>query len=199
MIINTCEEITQMKKKIDILGRKIPVLAVMMVLLVIGTASAALIVNYAVLTGTVEVTNPIGVVGDGVDDPAMLDMTDDGVAAFTVTNTGTTDISVNVVTTLYLGLPIDILTPEEMEAYEVNDFEGITMNINGVPLTFSNGVYGIETITVAGGTVETDLETSATTFIPGSINVPVSFVADPGVVTGVYTIQVEVNPITTIT
>ena len=181
-----------MKKKIDILGRKIPVLAVVMALLIIGTASAALIVNYAVLTGTVEVTNPIGVAGD--TDATTLSLSDDGAATFTVTNSDPDAIDVEVVTTLYLNVP-DI-DPGDMMQYKVTDFEGITMKIDDTPLTSTDGVYDVVTIAATGGTVETDPNTSETTFVAGTTIVPVTFVAVSGVEIGTYTIQVEVNPIT---
>ena len=174
-----------MKKKIDILGRKVPVLAVMMVLLVIGTASAALIANYATLTGDVTVTNHISVVGDG--GTTLLDM-GDGTGGFTITNTDSVGIDVEAVTTLYLNLPVDP-TPQQLIDCEVTDVTGITITVNGFTLLYSEleGAYNTLTITATGGT-------GTDPFVPGITDVPVTFVAVPGVVTGDYTIQVAVNP-----
>ena len=177
-----------MKKKLNILGRKVPILAVMMALLVIGTASAALISNYATLTGDVTVTNPISVAGDG--DSAMLDMTDDA-AGFTITNTGTPDIDVEVVTTLYLGLPTDTEpTPEDLLACEVTDLAGITITVGNTEMNSVTGLNPV-TMTAIGGTGTGTEEYPYT----GITIVPVIFDAVPGVVTGVYTIQVAVNPV----
>ena len=164
----------------------------MMALLVIGTASAALIANYATLTGEVEVTNPITVVGDGTG--TLLDM-GDGTGGFTITNTDSGDIGVEAVTTLYLDV-LDGTIPEDMYLYEVDDVEGITITVNGVTLLYSEveEAYNTLTITAVGGT---GTGTEGDSFVSGTTPVPVTFVAVPGVVTGDYTIQVAVNPVTT--
>jgi len=54
-----------MKKKIELFGKKVPILAVVMAVLIIGTASAAVFMNYATLTSEdIELTaNGIGVTG----------------------------------------------------------------------------------------------------------------------------------------
>ena len=173
-------------KYMNIFGRKISVVAGLLIALLVGTASAALIEHYTTLSGEVEVTNPISVAGDGDSD--MLDMTDD-TAGFTITNTDSNAINVEVVTTLYLDLPEAIT--EDMSLFEVNDVEGIEITVDGKILECIDGSYVPVTVSATG---VTGLGTPDDPFVPGETIVPVIFEADPGVVPGVYTIQVEVNP-----
>ena len=157
-----------MKKKLNILGRKVPVLAVMMALLVIGTASAALIVNYATLSGTYEVGETITVVGNNVSNENEILFNGDGKGNFTITNVGS-PVNVTVNTTLLL------------EDVMVIDTEGITVTYNpGVPNIpdDTNGVY--EDVFVMAFTEDT-----VVTVTLGTI---------PGVVAGNYTLEVDVNP-----
>lgn len=179
-----------MKKKLNILGRKIPVLAVMMAILIIGTASAALIVNYAVLTGEVTVTNPVTIT-DGANTAVasggtgVLTFVEDE-AGFTIDNGGD-PANVNLVTTLYLGLPTaENMPDDESESnYIVADTEGITITytLSGVdyPLIGEAGLALSDQVIPIGS---------------GANVIAVVFDADPGLMTGTYTIQVEVNPIT---
>ena len=66
-----------MKKNIEIMGRKIPFITILISLLVIGTASAALIQHYAVMEGDVTINSPITVSVNGtpvnLGEPHTLD------------------------------------------------------------------------------------------------------------------------------
>ena len=167
-----------MKKKINILGRKVPVLAVIMVLLVIGTASAALIDHYATLSGDVTVAETISVTGNGDPIPngeiGSITFTDE-MATFTIDNDGD-GTSVNLVTTLFLD--------ESAEA--ITDTEGITITyvVNADPL---------QTYELTG---DAGILPQVITVEPGFNTVTVTFGADPALETGLYTIQVAVDPYT---
>ena len=167
-----------MKKEIKIFKRKVPVLAVMVILLLIGTSSAALIANYATLSGTYEVKQTVFVVGDN-EANTKLTFGADGVGTFIILNTGN-DAEVEILTTLYLDLPTDP-TPEDVSPYEVTDVEGITISIDGIDLVYGEEDYLPATVQVLGGE-------------PGINHVTVAFDSVPAVVPGEYTIQVEVNP-----
>lgn len=167
-----------MKRKIEIFRKKVPILVVLAILLVIGTASAALIANYATLSGIYEVKQTVFVLGDNEEND-LITFGTNGVGTFIIINTGD-DADVDVFTTLYLDLP-ENPTPENFSTCEVTDVEGITMNINGTDLIYGEDSYLPATIEVLGGE-------------PGIKHVTVIFEAEPGVVPGVYTIQVEVNP-----
>lgn len=54
-----------MKKNIEFMGRKISVMAIMVVLLVFSTASAAVYQHYATLQGDVKINAPISISVDG--------------------------------------------------------------------------------------------------------------------------------------
>ena len=158
-----------MKKKIDIFGRKVPVLAVMMVLLVIGTASAAVFTNYATLSGDVTVETGISVNGIPLDDIGVLSF-DGQSATFTINNTGDESVGVELVTTIY-----------EVDAFG---------DIIGDPLTTSNGfdvVYSMDS-TVLDNPVSIPADDITGT----DINVEFSA---PSNVVGEYRIIVEVNPV----
>lgn len=169
-----------MKKKLNILGKKVPVLAVMIALMVIGTASAALIVNYATLTGDVTVDQTIFVVGNdqaSSPNPNLLVFTD-GVATFTIENEGTTT-NVEVNTALYLdpdGTGTEVSTM-------VTDTTGLTVSYTpGTPTSppDAGGVYDSVIVEAPGGVTTT---------------VTVTLGTNPGVETGVYTVYVDVDPI----
>ena len=166
-----------MKKKLNIFKRKVPVLAVMVILLIIGTASAALIANYATLTGIYEVKQTIFVVGDNEANTKITFGTD-GVGTFVIINTGN-DAEVEILTTLCLDLPDPV--PEDMSPYEVTDVEGITITVNGTDLVYEEESYLPAIVQVSGGE-------------PGITHVTVTFDAISAVVPGDYTIQMEVNP-----
>ena len=55
-----------MKKNITFLGKKVPVIAIVIAFLVIGTASAAVYEHYATMEGEVTILSPIAVTIDGV-------------------------------------------------------------------------------------------------------------------------------------
>ena len=167
-----------MKKEIKIFKRKVPILAVVAILLILGTASAALISNYATLNGIYEVKQTVFVLGDN-EANNRLTFGADGVGAFIIINTGN-DTEVEIFTTLYLNLPIEPV-PEDMSPYEVIDIEGITINIDGTDLVYEEDRYLPATIEVLSGE-------------PGIKRVMVNFETESAVVPGVYTIQVEINP-----
>ena len=166
-----------MNKKIEIFKRKVPILAVVVILLIIGTASAALIANYAILNGTYEVKQTVFVVGDNEANTKMTFGTD-GVGTFIIINTGN-DTEVEILTTLYLNLPDP--TPEDVSPYEVTDVEGITISVNGIDLVYGEENYLPAIVQVLSGE-------------PGITHVTVTFDSVPAVIPGEYTIQVEVNP-----
>ena len=180
-----------MNKKLNILGRKVSVLAVMMALLVIGTASAALIVNYATLSGTFEVTNPITVTGS--DFEAGIG---GGAGVFTITNTDETTVPVDVLVTLSLDA-----TSTAIPYGPVTNDDGIVMTIivddgtvSAVTTTLVNindcGEYDTVIVTVPAAS-DDDAPVS------GSTTVTVTFATDdPAVEPGIYTINVAINPYT---
>jgi len=86
-----------MKKKIEIFGRKIPILAVLMALLIVGTASAA--VTYFAFSGTVAVTSPFSE-GEGHEFEIMLNANDNAQKTFEIANGANTPILVELVTSI---------------------------------------------------------------------------------------------------
>lgn len=54
-----------MKKNIEILGRKVSVMAILIALLVISTASAAVYQHYATMMGNVAINSPVHIIVDG--------------------------------------------------------------------------------------------------------------------------------------
>lgn len=171
-----------MKKKIDILGRKVPILTIMVSLIIISTASAALIVNHATLSGLYEVKQTIYVLGDN-EANTKITFGVDGVGTFIIINTGD-DVEVEMITTLYLDLPDDP-TEEQMLSHKVTDVEGITLNINGTDLVYGEESYLPTTVQIVGGEL-------------GVTHVMIAFDSVIAVVPGDYTIQVEVNPSSTL-
>ena len=167
-----------MKKKLNILGRKVPVLAVMMVILVIGTASAALIGNYATLTGTFEVTPTIIVTGDVTENVALLDIAD-GTATFTIANSGDAPEEISLNTILYY-----------------NGAEDRLINTEGTTITYTVGSTSTEAIDVnTEGAYDGFYDPVLLTAEVTTTTVTVTFGADPALVTGDYMITVEVNPV----
>ena len=173
-----------MKKKLNILGRKVPILAVMMALLVIGTASAALILNYATLSGTFNVDETLTVNG-GVSE--TITFNEIGVGTFTIENEGDgTDVYLK--TRLYLDPDGD--GDGSLPSALVTDTEGITITYTSSDIIDPAapgdvlGVYEDVTATVTGGTPGASVTTAVT----------VTLVATPGVETGVYTLEVDVDP-----
>ena len=172
-----------MNKKLNIFGRKVPVLAVMMALLVIGTASAAVFLNYATLSGDVEVTTPISVTEAGGESPLAIGGSgnlyfDSPPASFTINNDGTTSVDVMLVTTL---MEVTITgTPEEPVETLVE--------IPTEHLDYFSVVY---------------TETGTATVIDDDVSVPVpasGLMVDVELVTasnveGTYRVTVAVNPV----
>ena len=58
-----------MKKKIEIMGRKVSVMAIVVALLLISTASAAVIQHYAVMEGNVMINSPVHIIIDDEEIP----------------------------------------------------------------------------------------------------------------------------------
>ena len=54
-----------MKKKIEIFGKKVPFIAILVVALIISTASAAVYQHYATMMGDVAINSPVHVIIDG--------------------------------------------------------------------------------------------------------------------------------------
>ena len=161
-----------MKKKFDIFGRKVPVLAVMMVILVIGTASAAIFTNYATLSGDVTVDTGISVNGIPLDDVGDLVFSDQS-ASFTINNAGDEAVNIWLVTTIY-----------EVDAYG---------DIIGEPLTITDGfdiVYSIGN----GDALINPVSIPADGTTTEGTDIDVEFSA-PSNVVGDYRIIVEVNPV----
>lgn len=170
-----------MKKEIKIFKKKVPILAIMMAIMVIGTASAALISNYGTLSGTYQVKQTFFVLGDNEENDLLI-FGPDGRSNFIIVNTGDyREVEIN--TTLYLDLPVEA-TPEQIIACEVTDTEGITVTVDGTPLVYENGKYNPIIVQILYGE-------------PEIIHIPVIFDADPALLPGIYTIQVKVNPIST--
>ena len=97
-------------RTISIFGRKMPILAILMAALIVGTASAAVYSHYATLTGTVNVGSPLIITFNDEDVPtgsiATMNlgqvMYPDSVdAAFQYENVYTDSIYVDIYTILY--------------------------------------------------------------------------------------------------
>ena len=162
-----------MNKKLNIFGRKVPVLAVMMVLLVIGTASAALIENYANLSGDVTVTNPISVYdsnGALTTTTVVGDLDFNSPAIFTITNSGINDATVELAGSI---LPADDFQPDTIGL-------SITYSVEGGSIP-----EGTTQVLVPGGDVAN----------PGQSVVTVTLNAVPNIEPGTYIVTVAVNPV----
>ena len=168
-------------RKVNILGRKVSVLAILMAVLVIGTASAAIFMNYATLTGQVTVSNDISVT-DYEGNPIIIggdgDLNFNSPATFTINNVGTEPVIVDLLTTLYL----DTNTEDEIDGIIVTDYAGLTVDysvIEGVGVEGANNGEGLGAIPVL--------------VPPGGLTVDVTFEATDNTIPGEYTIQVDVN------
>lgn len=174
-------------KQINIFGRKISIVAVLMIALLIGTASAAMIVNYASLTGTVNVPSIIDTTGDSIE--FTVTTTGEGTTGtgtLTITNAIGSDVVVSIDTELW----VEPDGEGSAESYMVTDTTGITISYDvTVPTNPGDidGDYELVSATALGGT--------GYPVVAGNTDVIVSFTAIPGVVTGVYTIHVDVNPV----
>ena len=161
-----------MKKKIEILGRKVPILAVMMAILIIGTASAAVFLNYATLSGNATVGSSVSVFDSGDIDvtgtiTGVLDF--NSPATFTIKNTGDVPVTVELAGT------IDAVEPSPV------DTEGLSITYAGVDVTTDGD---ITTVIVPTGTVAD----------PGISTITVTLEAVPNIQPGTYTVTVTVNP-----
>lgn len=155
-------------KTIEIFGKKVPVIAMIMALMVIGTASAAVFLNYATLSGTVEVSNGISVTdsnGDEFEANGEGFLNFNGPASFTINNANNEPVIVNLVTTLTLD---DIA---------VDDFTGLTVDYSVID---STGVEGTGTGTLL-------------LVPPGGLTIEVVFYADDNAMPGEYNITMAVD------
>ena len=168
-----------MKKKYEIFGRKVSVLAIVMAILIIGTASAAIISNYATLTGTVTVTDEIyihnhaGLIPFGTSVTLVDgDILEIGIAeTFTIHNDDTT------IVTLQLNGIIEPVETDGPNTY------GLSITYSGTDVT-TDATTGITTVEVPGGDGTN----------PGSVIVSVTLNALPNMEPGSYTVAVEVVP-----
>ena len=160
-------------KKIEIFGKKVPIFAILIALLVIGTASAAIFLNYATLTGAVDVSNGISVTDS---DDVTFEANGEGVlnfdspATFTINNDNDEPAIVNLVTSLTRNLN------NEGEVV-VDDYEGLTVDYSVIDGT------GVE----ANGTGTPVLVP------PGGLTVEVNFTYEDNVMPGKYNITVAVD------
>lgn len=170
-------------KPINIFGRKISVVAVLMIALLVGTASAALITSYGSVSGIFTVQETISVDGGSF----TADMAS-GTASFNIGNEGDAT-SVNII----VGLVLD----DGLEISPVINDDGITLTLvtdSGTPpgtVYLSDiddpdetGEYNAIEVSVPGATTES-----------GSVSVTITFGADSGVEPGDYTINVDVVPV----
>ena len=159
-----------MKNKIEIFGKKVPVIAILIALLVIGTASAAVFSNYATLKGTATVTNNISAsLGDGtpinLGGEGVVDFNDEVV--FTINNGNEEPIIVNLVTTLTLN--------NGSGAMPITDEAGLTVDysvINGTGVE-ANGTGTLVLVPPGGLTVDVTFD-AAGNAMPGEYEVTVA-------------------------
>ena len=180
-------------KTINIFGRKISVVAVLMIALLVGTASAAMISHYAELSGTVEVPTIIDTSSDIIEFAVTTnEVGTTGVGTFDITNAIESNVEVSVDTELWVDPDSDASTAN---SYMVVDTSGIVITYGtGTPASPDDvsGDYGLVVVTATAGTEDSEYLDET---VPGVTSVQVTFVAEPGVVTGTYTINVDVNPL----
>ena len=163
-----------MKKKIEIFGKKVPIIAILMVVLVIGTASAALFNNYATLIGTEEVKPQVYVTDS---DGTQIDPEEGGTlnfsspATFTINNTGNSIVTVRLNDTL-----------------NATDEFGTDVNEDGLSVAYSGN--GVNTT----GDLVTVKVPAANGVVEGMSIVTVTLVQAPNVIPGNCTIEVDVDP-----
>ena len=106
-------------KNMKIFGKKIPILAVMAVLLLVGTVSAALFAHYATLNGDIEVTSDVWVSDDNGD----IELNGSGElnfsspATFKIHNDGDVPVLVDITSTVTM--------PSSMPGADPDDYSGI--------------------------------------------------------------------------
>ena len=160
-------------KKIEIFGKKVPIFAILIALLVIGTASAAIFSNYATLTDTIEVSNGISVTdSDGetfeANGEGVLDF--DSPATFTINNANDEPAIVNLVTSLTRNLN--------------NEGEAVVTNYDGLTVDYS---------VIDGTGVEANGTGTLVLVPPGGLTVEVNFTYEDNVMPGKYNITVAVD------
>lgn len=154
-----------MNKKISILGKKVPILAIFMAVLIIGTASAAIFTHYATLDGNIEVTSPVFVTGVEIGGSGNLEF--GSPASFEISNDGDIPVIVELATTVtYTGIH---------EAEHATD---------------SSGVY-VDYDVIENGDI---VEQGDVLVPPGGLTVHVNFDTDEFIYPGTYNVQVEVKP-----
>ena len=153
-------------KKIEIFGKKVPVIAILIALLVIGTASAAVFLNYATLSGTVDVSNGISVTDSDGD---IFEANGEGVlnfespAVFTINNANNEPAIVNLVTTLTL------------DTVPVDDFAGLTVDYSVIDGTGVEATDPGTLVLVPPGGLTVDVEfDAADDAMPGEYEVIVA-------------------------
>ena len=155
-------------KKIEIFGKKVPLFAILIALLVIGTASAAVFLNYATLSGTVDVSNGVSVTdsyGETFEANGEGGLNFNSPATFTINNANDEPAIVNLVTTLDLdGIP-------------VTDYEGLTVD------------YSV----IDGTGVEATDPGTLVLVPPGGLTIDVNFTYEDNVMPGEYNITVAVD------
>ena len=155
-------------RTINIFGRKMPILAILMGLLVIGTASAAVFLNYATLSGTVEVTNDISVDDIEIDGTGTLVFTD-YLASFTINNDGDEPVIVYLDTSLYFNGDI---------------VYGDVVNYDGLSVDYS---------VIDDYDGDDNVETGYVLVPPGGLTVDIEFDATGNTIPGTYEIMVFVS------
>ena len=166
-----------MNKKIEIFGKKVPVIALVIALLVIGTASAAVFMNYATLTGTDVIDGPSIYVIDS--DGNIVPTGDDGdlnfssPATFSINNTADTNVTVELNTTL-----------------SVTNSTGSTVNDDGITVVYSGDGVNVTTDPVTVVVPAADTE-------EGQSVVTVTLIYAPNIMAGNCTVTVDVDPIFT--
>ena len=157
-------------KQYKILGRKVSVLAIIMAVLLIGTASAAVFQHYATLSGTITVTNDISVTDDDGDLIPIGDLGDlrfTSPATFTINNGGDEPVIVELATSLHLDTLL------------VTDETGLTVDYSVIEGTGVEGGNGIGVPILVP---------------PGGLTIDVEFDAVDNAIPGEYRVQVDVNP-----
>ena len=149
-------------RTINMFGRKMPIIAILMALLVIGTASAAVFIHYATLSGTVEVTNDISVDDIEIDGSGTLVFTDYS-ASFTINNDGDEPVIVELDTSLYFTQELVI------------NHEGLSVDysvINDYDNSHDNIEIGSVLVPPGGLTVDVEFDATGNT-IPGTYEIMV--------------------------
>lgn len=153
-------------KTFEIFGKKVPFIAVLMALLVIGTASAAVFMNYATLSGTVEVSNGISVTdsnGETFEANGEGVLNFSGPTTFVINNANNEPTIVNLVTVITL------------DEGSINDLTGLTVDysvIDGTGVVEATGIGTPVLVPPGGLTVEVVFD-AANNAMPGEYEVVV--------------------------